>query len=92
MPTLIPHIAVDLDELLQNGTVTARAFRCESGRIVIVTVDVSLVLIVRVLRTKYCRAHGACEMLYVKLFVYDIAPSVIDSASSWQRYALHAVM
>lgn len=23
-------------------------------------------------------------MLYVKLFVYDIAPSVIDSASSWQ--------
>lgn len=92
MPTLVSHIAVDLDELLQDGTVAPRAFRRKPGRIMIVAVDIRFVLVVRVLRTKQCRAHGACEMLYVELFVYGICIVKYRANDHTAEYALHAVM
>ena len=69
MPTFIPHIAVDLDELLQDGTVASRTFCCEAGGIVVVAVDIPFVLIIRILRAEYRVTHGACEIFYVELFV-----------------------
>ena len=49
VPALVAHIAVDLDELLEDRGVAADAFRCETRAVVEVAVDVSRVLVVRVL-------------------------------------------
>lgn len=52
MPTLVFHIAIDLDELLQDSTVAPGTFCRKPGRIMVVAVDICFVLVVRVLRTK----------------------------------------
>lgn len=52
MPTLIPHIAINLDELLQDGTIAAGTLRRKSCRIMEVTVDVTVMFVVRVLGSK----------------------------------------
>ena len=70
MPTFISHVPVDLHKLLENRTVAAGAFGCESRRVVKVAIDVAVVFIVRVLRTKKCGTERACEVLNVVLFIY----------------------
>ena len=49
VPALVAHIAVDLDELLEDRGVAADAFRRETRAVVEVAVDVARVLVVRVL-------------------------------------------
>lgn len=69
VPTFISHVPVDLHKLLENRTVAAGAFGCESCRVVEVAINVAVVFVVRVLRAEKCRTERACEMLDVILFV-----------------------
>lgn len=55
VPTLISHIAIDLHKLLQDSTVASRTLGRKPRRIMEVAVDIPLMLIIRVLRTKQCR-------------------------------------
>ena len=71
MPALVAHIAVDLDELLEDRGVAADAFRRETRAVVEVAVDVSRVLVVRVLRAKNSRANRTREMLNMIFFIYS---------------------
>lgn len=70
MPALFLEVAVDFDELLQNGTATSYTLRCKTRRVVEVAVHVAIMLVVRILRPKKRSAHGACEMLDMELFVW----------------------
>lgn len=65
VPVFVLAIAVNLDELLQDRGPTSCAFDGVVERIVIVAIDLAVMFIVRVLRTKDCRTHGACEVLNV---------------------------
>lgn len=67
MPTFVPHITVDLDELLQDRAVTSNAFGGKSSRVVVMAVDVALVLVIRVLCSEKVWADGTRKMLDVKL-------------------------
>ena len=69
MPTLISHIAIDLHELFQDSAVAACALRRVSRRVVEMAVDVSLMLVVRVLWTEQRWAHRTREVLDMELFV-----------------------
>ena len=57
MPTLVSHVPVNLHELFEDRTIATRAFRRVSSRVVEVTVYISLVLVVRVLRAEEGGAH-----------------------------------
>ena len=70
---LVDRVAVDLDELLEDGGTTAGALDGEPGRVVEVAVDRPGVLVVRVLRAEHGRAHRAGEVLDVKLHVCERA-------------------
>ena len=52
MPTFILHIPIDFHKLLQNSRITAGAFRSESCRVMEMTIDISFVFVIRVLRTE----------------------------------------
>ena len=69
MPTLVAHIPVDLDELLENRAIATCALGSEARRVVVMTVDVAFVLVVRVLRTKECGAYGTREVVHMELLV-----------------------
>ena len=69
MPALIPHIPVDLDELFQDGSRATGTFGGKSRRVVEMTVDVTIVLVVRVLWTEQRWAHRTREVLDMELFV-----------------------
>lgn len=62
---LVDSIAEDLDELLQDGSLTSVAFLREFGRIMVVAVDVTFVLVVRILSAKDGRTDTAGEVLNV---------------------------
>jgi hypothetical protein len=66
---LVLPISVYLDELLQDGSLTAIATLGEFGRVVIMTVHTALVLVVAVRSPKNGWAHGTREMLNVILSV-----------------------
>ena len=65
MPVLILSIAKNLDKLFENGVVTPMASLCKSSRVVVMAIDVSIMLIVTVLRAEYCRTYRACEVFNV---------------------------
>jgi hypothetical protein len=65
MPMLVLSVAEDLDELFQNGSLTAIAPLRELGRIMEMAVHASFMLIVRILRPEDRRADGTCEVLDV---------------------------
>ena len=69
MPAFITAIAVNLNELLENGRVAARTLGRESCRIVEVTIDVAIVLVIRVLWPKERRAHRTGEVVHMELLV-----------------------
>jgi len=71
MPTFVSHISIDLHELLQDGAIASCTFCCKSRRVVKMTIDVPLVLIVRVLRAKQCRTRRTSEMIDVKFLIWS---------------------
>lgn len=60
---LILTIAEDLNELLQNCCLTAIAPLRKLCRVMVVAVHLSIVLVVTVLRSKYCWADRACKVV-----------------------------
>lgn len=69
MPTLIPHVTVNLHELLQDGGIAPDALRREPRAVVIMAVDVARVLVVRILGAEECGADRASEVVDVVFFV-----------------------
>jgi hypothetical protein len=69
MPAFIFHVTIDLDELLENGTIAPRALCGEARRIMIMAIHIVLMLVVRILLAEYGRAHRASEMLHMELLV-----------------------
>ena len=63
MPALVSVIPVDLDILLQYGTVAAWALCCIAGRVVEMTVYITIVLVVGILGAKNGSAKGTCKVL-----------------------------
>lgn len=57
MPVLILAVAEDLDELLENGGMTSMTPLRKLGRVMEMTIDLALVLVVRILGTKHRRAY-----------------------------------
>ena len=55
MPALVPHATIDLDELLQDRTTAASAFRGKTGGVVKMAVDITIVFVVRILRSEESR-------------------------------------
>ena len=49
MPALIPHVTVDLDELLQDRTTAAGTFRGKTRRVMKMAVHITIVFVVRIL-------------------------------------------
>lgn len=66
---LILSIAKDLHKLFQDGRMTTMAALSKLSGIVKVAVNVALMLVVRVLGTKYRRAYGAGEVFNMILAV-----------------------
>ena len=65
MPVLILSIPEDFDELFQDRSLTSIAALSELSGVVIVTIDLSIVLVVAILGAKYRRAHRASEVVNV---------------------------
>ena len=70
MPVLIDTVAEDLDELLQDGSLTTIALLRKFGRVVVMAVHIAFVLVVGILCTKDSRAYTASEMLNVVFAVH----------------------
>jgi hypothetical protein len=62
---LILAIPEDLDELLKNRCLAAIASLGKLGGIVEVAVYLAIMLVVTILRPKYCRTHRASEVVNV---------------------------
>lgn len=69
MPVLVLSVSKDLDKLLQDCRVTTIAALRELGRVVVVTVYLSVVFVIAVLRTKNRGTHRTCEMINVVLSI-----------------------
>lgn len=69
VPVLILPVAENLHKLLQYGGLAAITSLCEARRVVVMTVDVSVVLVVAVLCAERRRAHRAREMVDVVLSI-----------------------
>lgn len=63
MPVFIEAVAVNLDELFENGGLTAIALLSKLSRVMVVTVYFPIVLVIRVLGAKNCRTDTAGKML-----------------------------
>lgn len=70
MPMLIDVVAVDLHELLEDCRFAPCALDRKPSRIVEMTVDLSAMFIVRVLRPEHSRTDTTREVLHVKFHVY----------------------
>lgn len=79
---LVGVVAIDLDELLEDGGFAAGAFDGKACAVVEVTEDVSVVLVVAILRPKNGRADGASEVFNVELSAEccDVAASKSTAA------------
>ena len=69
MPTFIAHVAVNLHELFQNRTVAPGTLRRKPRRVVEVTVDISIMFIVRVLWAEQRWTNRARKMLNMEFLV-----------------------
>lgn len=65
MPVLILSVAVYFHELLEDSCLAAIAALRKLCRVVVVAVNVAVMLIVAILRTKYCGTQGAGKMVDV---------------------------
>ena len=63
MPTLVLHIPINLHKLLENRATAPDAFGGEARRIVEMTIDVPVVLVVGILLAEDGGTDGACEVL-----------------------------
>lgn len=63
VPVLILTIAINLNELLENGSLTSIAALSKLRRVVIVAVNLLFVLIIAVLSAKYGWTHRAREVV-----------------------------
>lgn len=63
MPVLILSIAINLDELLENGSLTSVAALSKLSRVVIVAVNLLFVLVITVLSAENGRTHRAREVV-----------------------------
>jgi hypothetical protein len=64
---LVLVVPVDLHKLLEDSGPATTALNSKSRRVMEVTEDPSIVLIVAVLRTKDCRAYRTSEVLHMEL-------------------------
>ncbi len=62
---LILAIAEDFHKLFEYSSLAPITLLRELRRIMVVTIDAALMLVVTIPRSKDCRADGACEMLDV---------------------------
>lgn len=69
MERAITLVSVDLDELLEDSRVATNALDGKTSRVVPVTKDSAVVLIVRILGAKEGWTNRASEMLNVILFL-----------------------
>jgi hypothetical protein len=69
MPALVAVVPVDLDELLEDRTRAAGALGREAGGIMVVAINVTLVLVIRVLRPEERVAERTRKMFDVELFI-----------------------
>jgi hypothetical protein len=67
MPALITHVSIDLYKLFENRATAPDALCRKAGRVMEMTVDVSLMFVVRVLRSKKGWTNGTREMFDVEL-------------------------
>ena len=91
MPTLVPHVPVDLHKLFEDCAVAACALGRISCGVVEMAVNVPFVLIVRVLRAEERGAHRAREVLDVELFVC-LTCSPLWAVRKDGKCSLHAVI
>lgn len=79
---LVLPVAEDLDKLLEDGDLTPVTALGELGRVVVVTVNVAVVLIIAVLCAEYCVTERAGEVVDVILAVEsrDVGASQRTSA------------
>jgi len=57
MPVLVLAIAVDFDKLFKNRSLATIAPLSKARRVVIVTIDATIMFIIAVLRAENCRAY-----------------------------------
>jgi hypothetical protein len=69
VPTLVSHIPINLDKLLENGGIATGTLGRKAGRVVKMAVHIAVMFIVRVLGTKERWADRACEMFDVEFLV-----------------------
>jgi hypothetical protein len=67
MPVLVLAVPKDLDKLLEDSSVAAITSLCKMRRVVVVAVDLSVMLVVTILRTKNCRTDRAGKVFNVIL-------------------------
>ena len=64
-------VTVHLYELLEDGCLAPSAFDCEANGIVEVAIDLTGMLVVRILRPKNDRTDRAREVLHMKFHVWN---------------------
>lgn len=69
MPMFCSILAINFNILLENSHLTSRATDCELGRIMKMTINLAIMLIVGIIRTKSCRTNTACKVIGMELFV-----------------------
>ena len=52
MPALVLHVPIDLDELFQDRTTATRTFCGKTRRVMKMAVHITIVFVVRILRSK----------------------------------------
>jgi hypothetical protein len=67
VPMLVLTVPKYFHKLLQNGRLTSVTLRRKLCRIMVVTVDLPIVLVVGILRSKHGRTHTTCKVLDVIL-------------------------
>jgi len=70
MPAFILHVAIDLDKLLEDGTVASSTLGGEPSGVVEVAVNIILVFVVGILLAKYRGANRAREVFNMILLVW----------------------
>jgi hypothetical protein len=69
VPMLVLPISEDFNKLLQNGSLATTTFRGELCRIMIMAINLAVVLIIRILWSKYRRTNTARKVLDMILAV-----------------------
>jgi hypothetical protein len=71
MPTFISHVPVDFHKLLQDCAVTASTFGRKASRVVEMTIDIPIVLVIRVLGSEERRTYRARKVFHMELLVWE---------------------